>query len=183
MAVRKQAPDRTAHKVYAPRVRKRQAGSQRFCKPEIRSMWDRTPFEGWFVGSRLCVRGVDDRERRFRRAEDEHEVGRRLFDELQERLRRGFGELACLVEDVDLRVSLDRLEHDSLVNLRMSSIPRWDATSISTTSSEFPFAIARHTGQVLSGLGDGPGVPAQLSAFARIRAIDVLPVPRGPANR
>ena len=46
-----------------------------------------------------------------------------------------------------------------------------------------PFAIARQTGHVLSGAGDGPGVPAQLSAFARMRAIDVLPVPRGPAKR
>ena len=62
-------------------------------------------------------------------------------------------------------------------------MPRCDAASISTTSSEVPFAIARQTGQVLSGDGDGPGVPAQFSAFARIRAIEVLPVPRGPAKR
>ena len=65
----------------------------------------------------------------------------------------------------------------------MSSIPRCEAASISTTSSELPFAIARQTGHVLSGVGDGPGVPAQFSAFARIRAIEVLPVPRGPAKR
>ena len=44
-------------------------------------------------------------------------------------------------------------------------------------------AIAAHVWQVLSGVGDGPGVPAQLSAFARMRAIDVFPVPRGPAKR
>ena len=29
----------------------------------------------------------------------------------------------------------------------------------------------------------GPSVAEQLSAFARMRAIDVLPVPRGPAKR
>ena len=45
-----------------------------------------------------------------------------------------------------------------------------------------PFAIARQTGHVLSGDGDGPGVPAQFSAFARMRAIDVFPVPRGPGE-
>ena len=65
----------------------------------------------------------------------------------------------------------------------MSSMPRCEAASISTTSSDVPFAIATQTWQVLSGLGDGAGVPAQFSAFARIRAIDVLPVPRGPAKR
>ena len=63
----------------------------------------------------------------------------------------------------------------------MSSIPRCDAASISITSSEVPFAIATHAWQVPSGVGVGPW--AQLTAFARMRASDVLPVPRGPANR
>ena len=36
---------------------------------------------------------------------------------------------------------------------------------------------------VLSGVGDGPGVPLQFNALARIRAIEVFPVPRGPAKR
>jgi len=62
-------------------------------------------------------------------------------------------------------------------------MPRCEAASISTTSSDVPFAIARQTVQVVSGSGDGPGVPAQFSAFARMRAIDVLPVPRGPAKK
>ena len=63
----------------------------------------------------------------------------------------------------------------------MSSMPRCDAASISITSSEVPFAIATHAWQVPSGVGVGPC--AQLTAFARMRASDVLPVPRGPANR
>ena len=63
----------------------------------------------------------------------------------------------------------------------MSSIPRCEAASISTTSSDVPAAIARHEWQVLSGVGVGPC--SQLSAFARMRASDVLPVPRGPAKR
>ena len=63
----------------------------------------------------------------------------------------------------------------------MSSMPRCDAASISTTSSEVPAEIETHAWQVPSGVVVGPD--AQLSAFARIRAIDVLPVPRGPAKR
>ena len=63
----------------------------------------------------------------------------------------------------------------------MSSIPRCDAASISITSSELPFVIAWQTWQVLSGVAVGPWT--QFSALARIRAIEVLPVPRGPAKR
>src|SRR5919109_572846 len=64
---------------------------------------------------------------------------------------------------------------------RMSSIPRCEAASISITSSEVPLAIATQAWQTLSGVGVGPC--AQFSPFARIRASDVLPVPRGPAKR
>ena len=63
----------------------------------------------------------------------------------------------------------------------MSSIPRCEAASISITSSDVPFAIVTQALQILSGVAVGPC--AQLSAFARMRAIDVLPVPRGPAKR
>ena len=63
----------------------------------------------------------------------------------------------------------------------MSSMPRWEAASISITSSEVPPVIATQAWQVLSGVADGPC--SQLSAFARMRASDVFPVPRGPANR
>ena len=63
----------------------------------------------------------------------------------------------------------------------MSSMPRCDAASISTTSIEVPLAIATQASQVLSGVGVGPC--SQFTALARIRAIEVLPVPRGPAKR
>ena len=63
----------------------------------------------------------------------------------------------------------------------MSSIPRWLAASISTTSSEVPLAIVTQELQVLSGVAVGPC--SQLSALARMRASEVLPVPRGPAKR
>jgi len=64
---------------------------------------------------------------------------------------------------------------------RMSSIPRWEAASISTTSIDEPLVIATQAPQVLSGVGVGPC--SQFSALARIRAIEVFPVPRGPAKR
>jgi hypothetical protein len=63
----------------------------------------------------------------------------------------------------------------------MSSMPRCEAASISITSSEVPFAIVTHALQTLSGVGVGPC--AQLRPLARMRASEVLPVPRGPAKR
>jgi len=60
-------------------------------------------------------------------------------------------------------------------------MPRCDAASISMTSSDVPAAIATHEWHVPSGVIVGPC--AQLIDFARIRASEVFPVPRGPANR
>ena len=45
------------------------------------------------------------------RAEDEDEVGRRLLDQLQQRVEGGVRELVRLVEDVDLVATLDGLKH------------------------------------------------------------------------
>ena len=50
-------------------------------------------------------------------AEDEDEVGRRLLDQLQERVEGGIRQLVRLVEDVDLVAALDRLEHHALADL------------------------------------------------------------------
>ncbi len=51
------------------------------------------------------------------RAEHEHEVGWRLLDELEKCLPGCVGQLVRLVEDVDLRAPLDRLEDDALADL------------------------------------------------------------------
>ena len=59
-------------------------------------------------------------------------------------------------------------------------MPRLLAASISMTSRDTPSAIARQAVQVLSGVGVGPR--SQLRAFARMRAVVVLPVPRWPQN-
>ena len=42
---------------------------------------------------------------------------RRFFDQLQERIPGGVGELVRLVEDVDLVVTLGWLEHDAFADL------------------------------------------------------------------
>ena len=57
-------------------------------------------------------------------------------------------------------------------------MPRLEAASISSTSSELPAAISRQESQLLSGSAVGPF--AQLSALARMRAVVVFPTPRTP---
>src|SRR5215467_15538162 len=64
---------------------------------------------------------------------------------------------------------------------RMLSTPVFDAASISKTSIDLPAAISWHEGHVLSGVIVGPF--SQLRPFARIRAVVVLPTPRGPEKR
>ncbi len=64
---------------------------------------------------------------------------------------------------------------------RISSMPRFDAASTSTTSSAVPARIAWQFSQVLSGSGVGPRT--QSMHRAKIFAADVLPLPRGPENR
>src|SRR3972149_2398877 len=56
-----------------------------------------------------------------------------------------------------------------------------EAASTSRQSRERPAAISAHGWQVPQGVGVGPW--AQLRALARMRAVVVLPTPRGPAKR
>jgi hypothetical protein len=63
----------------------------------------------------------------------------------------------------------------------MSSTERFEAASISITSSEVPAAIVTHESHLPHGVTVGPC--SQLRQRARIFAIDVLPVPREPTNR
>ena len=64
---------------------------------------------------------------------------------------------------------------------RMLSTPLFDAASSSNTSNDVPRSIARHTSHTPQG---SPSLTfGQFRAFARMRAVDVLPVPRGPLNR
>ena len=63
----------------------------------------------------------------------------------------------------------------------MSSTERFEAASISITSSDVPAAIVRQDSHSPQGVTVGP--LTQFSERARILATDVLPVPREPTNR
>src|SRR5438128_12597544 len=63
----------------------------------------------------------------------------------------------------------------------MLSTPVLDAASISKTSIDLPDAISWHDAHWLHGVIVGPF--SQFNPFARIRAVVVLPTPRGPENR
>ena len=115
------------------------------------------------------------------RAEDEDEVGRRLLDQLQQRVPGGVRELVRLVEDVDLVAALDRLEHDAVADLA-------DVVDAALRRGVHLDHVERGAGGdrdagVAGAVGLGVGPCAQFSALARMRAIEVLPVPRGPAKR
>ena len=64
---------------------------------------------------------------------------------------------------------------------RISSMPRFEAASISMTSRAVPARIAWQFSQVLSGSAVGPRT--QSMQRDRIFAADVLPLPRGPEKR
>ena len=59
----------------------------------------------------------------------------------------------------------------------------FEAASISITSSAVPAAMVVHNSQLPQGSGVGLSLLWQLSERARMRALEVLPVPRGPLNR
>ena len=63
----------------------------------------------------------------------------------------------------------------------MSSTERFEAASISITSSELPAAIVRQDSHSPQGVTVGP--LTQFRERARIFATEVLPVPREPTNR
>ena len=79
--------------------------------------------------------------------------------------------------DVDVRDAQRFIMLETVGDLMRSLLPP-DADVPATTQFA---AIVTHALHTLSGVGVGPC--SQLSYFARIRAIEVLPVPRGPANR
>ena len=132
-----------------------------------------------------ALAAIDDRRHhlvRLGRREDEHGRGRRLLERLQERVPSLAREHVGLVEDVDLPVRPDAgMNPTRSRSSRMSSTERFEAASISITSSEVPAAIAVHDSHTPQGSSVGPFT--QLSERARIFASEVLPVPREPTNR
>ena len=116
------------------------------------------------------------------RAEDEDEVRRGLLDELQERVPGGVRELVRLVEDVDLVAPLDRLEDDAVADLAdVVDAALRRRVHLDHVEGGAARRSRGTTWHVPSGVVVGPC--AQLRHLARMRAIEVLPVPRGPAKR
>ena len=64
----------------------------------------------------------------------------------------------------------------------MFSTELWEAASNSWTSRELPTTMAWQVAHWSQGSPSGQG-SSQLIALARMRAVEVLPVPRGPAKR
>ncbi len=69
------------------------------------------------------------------------------------------------------------------VSSRMLSTPVWEAASISITSKKAPLLIARQFSHSLHGSAEPSARLRQLRALATSLATEVLPVPRGPANK
>ncbi len=63
----------------------------------------------------------------------------------------------------------------------MASTPLFEAASSSCTLRELPWVISTH--DVHTPQGSPSTAASQLSALARMRADEVLPVPRGPLKR
>ncbi len=101
------------------------------------------------------------------RAEDEHEVGRRLLDELEKRLPRGVRELVRLVEDVDLvsgpRPAGGRRARGSRGRRRSRAATRRPSRRRRASSRS---RSRGRRGTSCPGVGDGPGVPG---AVQRLR--------------
>ena len=119
------------------------------------------------------------------RREDEFDVGRRLFERLQQRVEGVLREHVDFVDDVDLVPRRDRPIAHASVSSRISSTPVREAASISITSTWRSSAIARQCSQSPQGETVGPPVPSgpmQLRARAMIRAVVVLPTPRTPVR-
>ena len=111
--------------------------------------------------------------------EHEHHVRRRLLDRLQQRVRRRRREHVHLVEEVHLALrGRAEPEVDPRHEVASSSTPRFDAASISMRSENVPAAIDTQFSHLPHGSPSAPS-SRQFSALARMRAVVVLPFPRG----
>ena len=141
-----------------------------------------------FAADRLQLEDLRARLDRWRhlldlgRRHHEDDVRRRLFDRLEERIEGLLRETMDLVDDEDRVADLltGANPRPSMMTSRTLSIPVLDAASISSTSMSRPCAISRHASHSPHGSASGP--LRQFRQRARMRAIVVLPTPRGPAK-
>ena len=114
-----------------------------------------------------------------RRGQDENDALGRLFERFQQRVRGFVGELVRFVEDHDFVAARRRARSAPSRAARESGRCRgWKRRQFRARRAKCPAEISRQESQVLSGSGVGPF--AQFSAFARMRAVVVLPTPRTP---
>jgi hypothetical protein len=104
----------------------------------------------------------------------------RLFQGFQQRIERRRREHVDLVNDVDFELRLAGAYLQVSRSSRTCSTPLLLAPSISSTSSARPSVISC-TRESSSKSTFGP--PVQFRHFAKMRAMVVLPVPRGPQKR
>ena len=118
------------------------------------------------------------------RREDELHVLRRLLDDLEQRVEALRRDHVRLVDDEDLVAVAAGPKDARSRRSRASSTPPWLAASISMTSSDAGAAAGqrRRTSRT-SPHGVAVGPCSQLRQRARMRALVVLPQPRGPLNR
>ena len=114
--------------------------------------------------------------------EDEHDVGRRLLERLEERVEGRAREHVHLVDDVDLEAAARRARSFTFSrSVRMSSMLVLEAASISITSIGAPETKSTQEGHLPQARR--PRAPRSRAPCARSRAVVVLPTPRGPQKR
>jgi hypothetical protein len=131
----------------------------------------------------VVLRPAPDRREhlvRVGRGEHEDDVAGGLLERLEERVRRRRRQHVDLVDDVHLRAPA-RAERRPLDQVpdRLDAVVRCGIEL--GDAIEVPASTARHGSHTPHGSPSWRS--SQFRAFARIRAVEVLPVPRGPLNR
>ena len=119
--------------------------------------------------------------RRLGRGEHEDDEVGRLLDRLQERVPGVLRDLVGLVEDIDLASELAGRIGSRSRRSRTASMPRLRPRRSRPGRASCLRGSRRTTTQRSHASPSWRSV--QLSALARMRASEVLPVPRGPTNR
>ena len=115
------------------------------------------------------------------RRHHEHDVGRRLLDRFEQRVERRHGQLMDFVDDEDLVAVANRHDgeagDDHVADVVDAGVGRGvDLQDVDVAPfGDLDACVARPH-------GSGVGPLTQFNARARIRAVVVLPTPRGPAN-
>ena len=116
--------------------------------------------------------------------EDEDQEVRRLLDQLEQGVEALRGDHVRLVDDVDLVAVADRREERPLAQVTgvvdAAVAGRVDLDDVDASPAPLG-ASSTQESHTPHGFGVGPC--SQLSERARMRALEVLPQPRGPLNR